>query len=216
MRRVINHPLTGNPFKSLDGWEEEQVTSRSGPPKHGLARGFEPSSQGKGAYGQGGATGAISGSVVDTSGGSVAGADVQIIDTRTEAVVRKLPVGSDGSFLVPLLPPGTYSVVVNKSGFTEAKADGIEVRVTETTKVTITLKPGAVSEEVEISAQITTVDTTRATTGQSLSTETVRQLPLATQNFQQLLTLSSGAQDRLNNATQLGRGDVRVFVNTST
>ncbi|PYT77244.1 MAG: hypothetical protein DMG40_23945 [Acidobacteria bacterium] len=126
------------------------------------------------AFGQGGATGAISGSVVDTSGGSVAGADVQIIDARTEVVVRKLSTGSDGSFVVPLLPPATYSVVVDKAGFARARADGIEVRVTETTKLTITLKPGEVSEKVEISAQVTTVDTSNATTGQSLGTETVR------------------------------------------
>ncbi len=165
------------------------------------------------AYGQGGATGAISGSVVDTSGGSVAGADVQIIDTRTEVVVRKLPTGSDGSFVATLLPPATYSVVVNKSGFSQAKADRIEVRVTETTKVTITLKAGSVSEVVEISAQLTNVETTTAATGQSLGMETVRELPLATQNFQQLLTLSSGAQSELNNSTQLGRGDVRMIVN---
>src|SRR6184192_4176845 len=165
------------------------------------------------AYGQGGATGAISGTVVDTSGGSVAGADVQIIDTRTEVVVRKLPTSSDGSFVTQLLPPGTYSVVVNKSGFSQAKADGIEVRVTETTKVTITLKPGTVSEKVEISAQVATVDTTSATTGESLGTETVRELPLATQNYQQLLTLSAGAQSELNASAQLGRGNVRVIVN---
>ncbi|HEX9224494.1 MAG TPA: hypothetical protein VF860_14290, partial [Candidatus Acidoferrales bacterium] len=50
-------------------------------------------------YGQGGATGAINGVVADTSGGSVAGAEVQIIDTRTGALVRKLPTGSDGSFV---------------------------------------------------------------------------------------------------------------------
>ncbi len=168
---------------------------------------------GSGAYGQGGATGAISGSVVDTTGGSVAGADVQIIDTRTEVVVRKLPTGSDGSFVATLLPPATYSVVVNKSGFAEAKAAGIEVRVTETTKVTITLKPGSVAEKVEISAQVTNVETTNATTGQSLGTETVRELPLATQNYQQLLTLSAGAQSELNAAAQLGRGSVKLFVN---
>jgi len=165
------------------------------------------------AYGQGGATGAISGMVVDTSGGFVAGADVQIIDSRTGALVRKLPTGSDGSFVATLLPPSSYTVVVNKSGFSEAKAESIEVRITETTKVTMTLKPGSVSEKVEISAQITTVETTNATTGQSLGTETVRELPLATQNFQQLLTLSSGAQSELNNSTQLGRGDVRMIVN---
>ena len=165
------------------------------------------------AYGQGGATGAISGAVVDTSGGSVAGAEVQIIDTRTESLARKVLTNADGSFVAPLLPPGTYIVVVNKLGFAEAKASGIEVRVTETTKVTIALKPGAVSEKVEISAQITSVETTNAATGQSLGTETVRELPLATQNYQQLLTLSAGAQSELNASAQLGRGNVRVIVN---
>ena len=165
------------------------------------------------ACGQGGATGAISGVVVDTSGGSVADAEVQIIDTRTESLARKVSTNADGLFVVPLLPPGTYIVVVNKSGFAEAKASGIEVRVTETTKVTITLKPGAVSEKVEISAQVTTVETTNAATGQSLGTETVRELPLATQNYQQLLTLSTGAQSELNASAQLGRGNVRVIVN---
>src|SRR4029077_19215471 len=140
------------------------------------------------AYGQGGATGAINGVVLDTTGGSVADAEVQIIDNRTESLVRKVPTGADGTFVVALLPPGTYAVVVNKSGFSEAKASGIEVRVTETTKVTISLKPGALTEKVEISAQITSVETSSAVTGQSLGTETVRELPLATQNYQQLLT----------------------------
>ena len=115
--------------------------------------------------------------------------------------------------MATLLPPGTYYVVVNKSGFSEAKATGIEVRVTETTRVTITLKPGAVTEKVEISAQVTTVETTNATTGQSLGTETIRELPLATQNYQQLLTLSTGAQSELNASAQLGRGNVHVIVN---
>src|SRR6266853_283916 len=165
------------------------------------------------AYGQGGATGAISGVVVDTTGGSVAEAEVQIIDTRTESLARRVSTNADGAFVAPLHPPGTYVVVVNKSGFAEAKASGIEVRVTETTRVTITLKPGAVTEKVEISAQITNVETTNAATGQSLGTETVRELPLATQNYQQLLTLSSGAQSELNAAAQLGRGSVKLFVN---
>src|SRR5205807_731475 len=105
------------------------------------------------------------------------------------------------------------AVVVDKAGFARARGDGIEVRVTETTKVTISLKPGAVSEKVEISAQVTTVETTNAATGQSLGTETVRELPLATQNYQQLLTLSTGAQSELNASAQLGRGNVRVIVN---
>src|ERR1700688_1115427 len=101
---------------------------------------------GAGAYGRGGATGAISGVVVDASGGSIGGAEVQVIDALTESVVRKLPTGTEGIFVATLLPPGNYIVVVNKSGFGEAKVTDIEVRVTETTSLTITLKPGAVTE----------------------------------------------------------------------
>ena len=164
-------------------------------------------------YGQGGATGAISGSVLDTSGAGIGGADVQIIDSRTATLTRRLTANADGEFVAPLLPPGTYEVAVNKSGFAEGKALGIEVRITETTRVTIVLKAGSVTETVEISAQVASVETTNAATGESLNTSTIRELPLATQNFQQLLTLSSGAQSDLNNSTQLGRGDVRMIVN---
>lgn len=165
------------------------------------------------ACAQGGATGAISGVVVDTSGASIADADVQIFDARTDSLARRRPTASDGTFVATLLPPGRYYAVVNKTGFSQAKADGIEVRVTETTRVTIPLKPGSVSEKVEISADVTSVETTNATTGQSIGSDTIRTLPLATQNFQQLLTLSAGAQSDLNNSTQLGRGDVRIIVN---
>jgi hypothetical protein len=165
------------------------------------------------AWGQGGATGAISGSVEDINGGSVASADVQIINAGTDLLVRRLTTATDGSFVATLLPPGKYYVVVNKSGFAEAKASGIEVRVTETTRLTISLKPGTVSEKIEISAQVTTVETTNATTGQTLGTETIRDLPLASQNYQQLLTLSTGAQSQLNQSGELGRGTTKIFVN---
>ena len=163
--------------------------------------------------GQGGATGAITGVVVDTTGASVADAEVQITDSRTEALARKLAASSDGSFTATLLPPGTYYIVVNKSGFSQARADNIEVRVTETTRVTIALKPGQVNERVEISAQVTNVETTNATTGESVGTATIRELPLATQNYQQLLSLSSGTSSELNASAQLGRGNVRIIVN---
>jgi hypothetical protein len=166
-----------------------------------------------GAFGQGGATGAISGTVLDVNGGEVADAEVQIIRASTEELVRKLNTGPDGTFEATLLPPGTYYLVVNKSGFSEAKALGINVRVTETTRVTIPLKPGTVSEKVEISAQVASVETTNATTGQSIETETIRDLPLASQNYQQLLTLSTGAQSQLNASAELGRGTTKIFVN---
>jgi hypothetical protein len=168
---------------------------------------------GKPAFGQGGATGAISGTVVDVNGGAVSGADVQIINSATDGLVRRLSTGSDGSFEATLLPPAKYYVVVNKSGFAEAKAINIEVRVTETTRLSIPLKPGTVTEKVEISAQVTSVETTNATTGETIGSETIRDLPLATQNYQQLLSLSTGVQGELNQSTQLGRGTTKIYVN---
>jgi len=99
--------------------------------------------------GQGGATEHQRRRLWIRAGARLGTPEVQIIDTRTESLARKVATNADGAFVAPLLPPGIYIVVVNKSGFSEAKASGIEVRVTETTKGHISLKPGAVSEKVE-------------------------------------------------------------------
>src|SRR5260370_11991875 len=65
----------------------------------------------------------------------------------------------------------------------------------------------------EVQAQVPGVETTARTTGESLGGTTITALPLATRNFQQLLTLSTGASSDLNNASQLGRGAVYIHVN---
>ena len=62
------------------------------------------------------------------------------------------------------------------------------------------LSTQSVQQQVEVQAQVQTVDTSDATTGQAIESNTIRALPLATQNFQQLLTLSTGAQSELNAA----------------
>lgn len=162
---------------------------------------------------QGGPTGAITGSVLDPSGASIPGATIQIIDSNTGQVVRTLTTEANGTFTATLLPPSIYAVVVSAAGFGQGQIKGVEVRVTEVTTIAITLKPEALEQKVVVSAQVLRVNTENPTTGQVIDRQVVRTLPLATQNFQQLLTLSAGAQSRLNNATQLGRGDVKIFVN---
>ena len=87
------------------------------------------------------------------------------------------------------------------------------MNITETTRMTAALKVTSVNEVVEVQSQVAQVNTTDATTGQSLGTTTITKLPLATRNFQQLLTLSAGASSDLNNASQLGRGQVFIHVN---
>ena len=165
------------------------------------------------AAAQGGATGAISGAVQDITGAEVAGAQVQIINQDTGAVARTVKTDANGAFTAPLLPVATYTVKVTGPGFGEGNFRNIAVRVTETTRLTAKLAPLRVTEKVEVQATVQTIETTTATTGQAIEERTIRDLPLATQNFQQLLTLSSGAQSELNASAQLGRGNARIIVN---
>jgi hypothetical protein len=165
------------------------------------------------AAAQGGATGAISGTVTDVSGAVVAGAQVQIINQDTAAVARTLKTDANGGFTAPLLPVATYSVKVAAAGLGEGNFKDIVVRITETTRLTAKLAPLKVMEKVEVQATVQSIETTTATTGQAIEEQTIRELPLASQNFQQLLTLSTGAQSELNASAQLGRGNARVIVN---
>lgn len=165
------------------------------------------------AFGQGGATGAITGTVQDPSGALVANAEVRITNQETGVLERAVKTGPDGGFTAPLLPVGTYNVSVQAPGFSQAQFHDIAVRVTETTRMTAKLATQSVQQQIEVQAQVQMVNTSDATTGQAIESNTIRALPLATQNFQQLLTLSTGAQGELNKATGLGRGDVRIQVN---
>src|ERR1700680_847091 len=162
---------------------------------------------------QGGATGAITGTVQDASGAVISGAKVNVINEATGQVLRQLSTDSSGSFTAPLLPVGNYSLEVSAAGFATSKISGIVVRITETTRLTAVLKVTSAKEMVEVHSRVATVDTSDATTGESLGSTTITTLPLATRNFQQLLTLSAGASSGLNNAFLLGRGLVYIHVN---
>jgi hypothetical protein len=163
-------------------------------------------------FAQGGATGAISGTVQDATGAVLAGAHVDVVSEATGQIIRQLTTDSSGIFTATLLPVGTYSVEVSDAGFATTKFPDILVKITETTRMTAALKVASTKEVVEVQAQVASINTTDATTGQSLSSTTITSLPLATRNFQQLLTLSPGASSDLNNAAQLGRGQVYIHV----
>jgi len=165
------------------------------------------------ALAQGGATGAITGTVHDPSGGTIAGAKVEIVSEATNQVVRDLTTDSSGSFTATLLPVGSYSVEVSATGFAKTKFSGALVRVTEITQMTALLKVTQATEVVTVSAEVATINTADATTGEALGAATVSTLPLPTQNFQQLLSLSTGASSDINNAGDLGRGTARIDVN---
>src|SRR5262249_34132956 len=143
----------------------------------------------------------------------VANADVRIVNQDTGVLTRSIKTDASGSFTATLLPVGTYTITVTSPGFREGKFADVVVRITETTRMTAKLRPPAVQEKIEVQAQVQEVVTTDSATGQAMESNTIRELPLATQNFQQLLNLSTGVASDLNSSAQLGRGSNKIFVN---
>src|SRR5436309_5139306 len=162
-------------------------------------------------FSQGGPKGAIAGTVRDTSGGTLPGATVEIINQATEVSERTLITNTDGSFSATLLPVGSYRIVVTLAGFSKAEAPGIRVLVSEITTVNLTMKVGGITETVTVTDVAAAVQLASPATGETI--QNVGDLPLATRNFFSLLALSAGANTEMADTAALGRGSVSINVN---
>lgn len=157
-------------------------------------------------------TGQVAGNVLDPTGAVVAGAKVTL--TSDAGVKREITSDATGRYVFPLLPPGVYNVEVVAPNFASAKLTNVIVRITETTPVNVPLKVVAAQQEtVEVTAQASLVNSESATNGRVIEQQTMRQLPLPTRNFQQLLALTPGAVGPITNSSELGRGDSIISVN---
>jgi hypothetical protein len=73
-------------------------------------------------------SGSISGTVKDSKGGVIAGANVAIADPN-KAVTQTTTSGAEGDFIFPLLPPGTYTLSVSAAGFKKREESNVVVSV---------------------------------------------------------------------------------------
>src|SRR5665213_2791680 len=144
------------------------------------------------AYGQAGATGTILGTVTDSTGAIVSNAAVTVTNTATNSKVR-ITSSSSGDYQASSLNPGSYSVSAEMSGFQKSMTSSFTLAVDQKIRVNIMLKPGAVTETVQVMAQALTLDTDSSAIGQLVSQKQVAELPLNGRNFMQLLLLGAGA-----------------------
>jgi hypothetical protein len=164
------------------------------------------------AYAQG-ATGQLSGTVSDAQGGRVTGASIKVTN-RDTAFEREVVTDENGNFAVQLLPPGKYRAEITAQGFKTAIAEEVIVNVAQASTVDITLEAATVQGgTVTVTAEQPLVQTESSQVGRVIEETQLRQLPLPTRNFQQLLTLSPGASASVSNNTELGRGDTTITVN---
>ncbi|PWU12033.1 MAG: carboxypeptidase regulatory-like domain-containing protein, partial [Terriglobia bacterium] len=157
-------------------------------------------------------TGALTGTVTDIGGGTVAGATVTLTSTDTNQT-RTVITGGDGVYKFSLLPPGSYRVKFTATGFKTAEVSSVVVNVTETPVLDRTLEVGSQSEQVTVESQVETLQTATSTLGNTVGTRTVTQLPLSSRNYTQIIALSAGTNTGANNATALGKGTQNMSVN---
>lgn len=158
-----------------------------------------------------GTTGQISGTVTDQNGAVVANATVKVTNTATN-FERQTTTNGEGVYSFQLLPAGEYKVEAAASNF-QAKTIKAVVNITQTTTVDVQLGVTVGSNTVEVDAGAPLVQTETSQNGRVVTGDTLAQLPLPTRNFQQILTLSPGAQSGVSNTTELGRGDATISVN---
>ncbi|MGI8641235.1 MAG: carboxypeptidase regulatory-like domain-containing protein [Pyrinomonadaceae bacterium] len=156
-------------------------------------------------------TGQISGTVTDQNGAAVSGANVKVTNLNTNST-RETTANADGSFAFQLLPPGRYRVEITASNFQNFQTEAI-VNLTQTTAIDAQLGVGGGTNTVTVEAEAPVLQSETSQNGRVVTGETLRQLPLPTRNFQQLLTLQAGAQSSVSNTTELGRGDATISVN---
>ncbi len=138
------------------------------------------------------ATGQITGTVKDSTGGVVPGATVVAISELTGAR-REATSNKEGNYVFALLPVSVYSVSAELQGFRPAKRTGVKLNVDQVYRVDLELQPGGLSEAIEVQAAGVAIDTETATVGQVITEKQITDLPLNGRNFLQLLFLGAGA-----------------------
>jgi hypothetical protein len=157
-------------------------------------------------------TGAIKGTVTDSSGAVVPNATIDATNNGT-GLTRTVTSATDGSYIVPVLPLGTYRLKVEASGFKPEEIPSITVNVSETAVFNPILQVGGQTQEITVRAEAEALQTTNATMGTVVASDTATALPLTTRNYTNLLGLSTGANTSVFNATALGKGTTDLAVN---
>lgn len=157
--------------------------------------------------------GSINGTVTDSTGAVIQGAQIKARATATNLVVQATSK-ADGSFSIADLPIGGYEVRFIKDGFETDVHPKILVQGNRTATINAKLTPGKVTASVTVEAT-PLLNETDTTTGYTLNELQITETPLGTGSFTQLAILSPGVSaDLLNTAgTNAGLGNQAIWAN---
>jgi hypothetical protein len=133
----------------------------------------------------------ITGQVTDATGAVIPGAEISISNLETGAE-RSASSGEQGSYRIPALPPGMYSVAVSKEGFRSVVREGVRLEVNQTARIDFQLEVGSVVDTIEVSEAAPLIESDTSSIGQVIETKAIIDLPLNGRNFVQLAILAPG------------------------
>ncbi len=148
--------------------------------------------QGRSAFGQVD-EGAITGTVVDSTGAVIPNATVTLINTDQGITLETRSNGTGGYTFSPV-KQGNYTITVTAQGFSKTTQKNVHVDVAQTLQVNISLKLGAATETVEVNTAPPLLQTEEASVGQVIGAQEVNALPLNGRNFTFLAQLGAGMQ----------------------
>lgn len=135
--------------------------------------------------------GAISGSVLDSSGAEVPNARVTLLNTD-QGISLETTTNGNGEYTFSPVRIGHYSLTVTAPGFSTTTQQNLQVNVAQRLQVPVQLKPGAATETVEVTTAPPQLQTSEASVGQVVDSRTVNSLPLNGRNFTFLAQLGAG------------------------
>lgn len=121
--------------------------------------------------------GTISGTVADNSGAVIPGASVTAREIHT-GTITKATSDSAGQYVIPFLLPGDYTVTATANGFQTFVHSGVILQSQQHANINLTLKVGSVSQTVTVTGAPQLLDTTNASIGQVITTQSVAEMPL--------------------------------------
>ena len=125
--------------------------------------------------------GEITGVVTDATGGAIANAALQVVNTGTE-FMQTGRTESSGLYRFPLLPIGNYEITVNASGFADSRVTGITVNAGATVTANIRLQIAGTTTQVDVAASAGAVEPGRTAFGTTLDHSATSNLPLVSRN----------------------------------
>ncbi|MGD0506948.1 MAG: carboxypeptidase regulatory-like domain-containing protein [Terriglobales bacterium] len=140
------------------------------------------------------ATAQLTGTIRDASAAVVAGAKVTLKNSDTN-ITRTETSNKNGDFLFTLVPIGRYQVEVEHESFRRYVRRGITLEINQNARLDVALEVGTSTEVVEVTGNVTLVDTVSDTIGTSVIGETVQRAPLNGRDVLDLALLQPGVTE---------------------